>query len=81
MKTKTEQAINLFNSGNLAGALKLFKNFKFGFTKEEIRILQIAYETLTGNSAFYKQIQLDTDTIVCQAIQIITSKYKTLKTA
>ena len=81
METKTTQAINLFNSGNVAGALKIFKSFKIGFTKDETRILQIAHETLTGNSSFYKQIQLDTDTIVSEAIQIITSKYKTLKTA
>lgn len=75
MDTKTSQAVSLFNSGNIAGALKLFSGFKIGFTKEEKRTLQIAHESLTGHEGFYKSIQVDTDTIKAEAIQIIKSKY------
>lgn len=75
METKTTQAVALFTSGNISGALKIFRTFKIGFTKEERRLLQIAQESLTGKEDFYKSLQLDTDTIKSQAIQLIKQKY------
>jgi hypothetical protein len=75
METKTAQAISLFNSGNMVGALKLFSGFRIGFSKEEQRTLQIAYESHIGKEEFYKSIAVDTDTIKAQAISIIKIKY------
>lgn len=75
MQTKTTQAVALFTSGNLAGALKIFSTFRIGFSKDEQRKLQIAHESLTGKDSFYKSIQVDTDTIKVEAIQLIKSKY------
>ena len=48
MRTKTEKAINLFESGCLKEALSIFRTFRIGFTKEERRTLQIASESLAG---------------------------------
>ena len=76
METKTSQALTHFNSGNMAGALKLFSGFRIGFTREEQRTIQIAYESHTGKEEFYKSIAVDTDIIKAQAITIIKNKYK-----
>ena len=35
MRTKTEKAINLFESGCLKEALSIFRTFRIGFTKED----------------------------------------------
>lgn len=75
MKTKTEKAVKLFQSGCLKEALAIFRTFRIGFTKEERRTLQIASESLTGNNRFYKQIGIDTDSMIMKSKEIITEKY------
>lgn len=75
MRTKTEKAVNLFQSGCLKEALAIFRTFRIGFTKEERRILQIASESITGNSGFYRQIGIDTDSMIMKSKEIITEKY------
>ena len=72
MRTKTEKAINLFESGCLKEALSIFR---IGFTKEERRTLQIASESLTGNGNFYQQLGIDTDYMISKSVEIITEKY------
>lgn len=75
MKTKTEKAVKLFQSGCLKEALAIFRTFRIGFTKEERRTLQIASESITGNSSFYKQIGIDTDSMIMKSKEIIIEKY------
>lgn len=75
MKTKTEKAISLFKSGCLKEALAIFRTFRIGFTKEERRTLQIAYESLTGNDDFYKQLGIDTSDEIDKSRTILCSKY------
>lgn len=74
MRTKTEKAINLFESGCLKEAF-IFRTFRIGFTKEERRTLQIASESLTGNGNFYQQLGIDTDYMISKSVEIITEKY------
>ena len=71
METKTAKAKNLLVSGNIVGAMKIVKTFKIGITGEERRTIQIAYETMTGNEKFYRQLQLNTEQIKEQAILTI----------
>lgn len=75
MRTKTEKAVKLFQSGCLKEALAIFRTFRIGFTKEERRTLQIASESLTGNSGFYQQIGIDTDSMIMKSKEIIIEKY------
>lgn len=75
MKTKTEKAVKLFQSGCLKEALAIFRTFRIGFSKEERRTLQIASESLTGNSGFYHQLGIDTDSMIMKSKEIITEKY------
>lgn len=75
MRTKTEKAINLFESGCLKEALSIFCTFRIGFTKEERRTLQIASESLAGNASFYQQLGIDTNKEIERSKSIIASKY------
>lgn len=75
MRTKTEKAINLFQSGCLKEALSIFRTFRIGFTKEERRTLQIASESLAGNASFYQQLGIDTNKEIERSKSIIASKY------
>lgn len=75
METKTSQAINLFSNGYVTRALRIFKTFKIGFTKEEKEKIEIAYECMTGRESFYLSLQVDTSNIKEQAIQLIKEKY------
>jgi hypothetical protein len=79
MQTKTSKAISQFRSGRLKEALAIFCTFRIGFTKEERRTLQIANESLSGNSSFYRQLGIDTDKEIEKSKSIITSKYLKMK--
>lgn len=79
MQTKTSKAISQFRSGRLKEALAIFCTFRIGFTKEERRTLQIASESLSGNSLFYRQLGIDTDKAIEKSKSIITSKYLKMK--
>lgn len=75
MKTKTNKAISLLQCGDLKAALAISSTFRIGFTKEERRTLKIAYECLSGNSGFYQQIGIDTNSEIEKSKSILLSKY------
>lgn len=75
MESKTSQAVAHFTSGNVTVALGIFKTFRIGFSAEERRTIQIAHESMTGKESFYRSLQIDTDAIKTQALQLIKSKY------
>lgn len=75
METKTEKAIRLYSNGLIVEAMRIFKTFKIGFSRSEIRTLEIAYESKTGNSSFYESIGIDTDAVWNDANSLIRSKY------
>jgi hypothetical protein len=72
---KAEKARRLFAAGDLKGALGIYKNFPFGFTKDEKRAIEIAYESLIGRDSFYKRIGIDTAAMIAQSQEIISIKY------
>ena len=58
-KTKTEQAKELYLSGQKDKALKVVKTFKKGLTKEEKRLVEIACECQEErNLAFFKRLNV-----------------------
>lgn len=75
METKTSRAISLLRSEHLKEALSIFRTFRIGFTKDERRTLQIASESLSGNSLFYQQLGIDTDKEIEKSKSILASKY------
>ena len=75
METKTSKAISILQSGCLKEALAIFSTFRVGFTSEERRTLKIAYECLTGNARFYRQLGIDTRLEIEKSKSILLAKY------
>ena len=75
METKTSKAISLLRSGYLKEALAIFSTFRVGFTKEERRTLKIAYECLSGNAGFYRQLGVDTNAEIEKSRILLSRKY------
>ena len=73
--SKTNQALDLFKSGKMTKALSLFKTFKIGFSNEEQRTVQIAYEALTGKATFYEGLGINTAQTIEEATALIKTKY------
>lgn len=75
MSTKTERALLMFREGDFRGAFSIFSTFRMGFTREEVRTLQIASESLGGYAEFYQSLGVDTNVEVSKAKEIIRTKY------
>ena len=69
--TKTEQAINLWEEGKKKEALRIFKSFRIGITRDDRCSLSIAYECLSGKEDFYSQLGKDISAIKLQAAEIV----------
>ena len=74
MKTKTEKAIELYQSGNFTKALAIFKTFRLNLTKEERDTLITTHEFLNGSEAFYTQMGYNIEELEKQSKQIIENK-------
>lgn len=71
IETKTLKATRLFRSGQVKEALKIVKGFRIGYSPQERRTLEIAYECLSGNRGFYESIGHDAEAVISQAQEII----------
>lgn len=74
-ETKTQQAVSLLKFGNVKGALRIFKTFHIGFSKEEKRLIEIASDCLCGMSDFYSSLGIDCQKIIDNAVNVVRSKY------
>lgn len=72
---KTEEAKALLKAGKFKEALSIIKTFRFGFTKEEKRSIEIAYECLSGHGQFYSSIGIDTNEEIEKVSLLLTHKY------
>lgn len=75
METKTSQAIALFNAKKFREAFRIFKTFRGKFSKEEKRVIEIAYECMTGKAAFYSMLGINAEDTVREAVATIKSVY------
>ncbi len=73
--SKTAQAVQKLKDGDLKGALSIFSTFKYDFTKDERRIMRIAYETLCGHGTFYQSLGIDASQMIVDATAILYNKY------
>ena len=74
--SKTEKALKLISSGDWKSGLQLIRKFRIGFTKEEMRIVEIASDVLNGHENFYLCLKIDTQKVVLDCKKIISEKYK-----
>ena len=75
METKTQKAVKLISSGDWKSGLQLIRTFRIGFTKEEMRTVEIASDVLNGHESFYRGLKIDTKKAVADCKKIITKKY------
>lgn len=75
METKTQIAIALLRAGDIKEALKIFKTFRLGWSKEEKRTIDIACECLCGKDTFYSSIGIDCRHAVNEAVAVVSAKY------
>lgn len=73
--SKAQQIKNHLAGGDELEALKVAKGFFYGFTKEEKRSIDIAFEANTGKKSFYERLGVDVNTEYAKAIQILKSKF------
>lgn len=75
METKTAKAIALLNAKKLRDAFRIFKTFRGRFTPEEKRVIEIAYECMTGKAAFYSMLGINAEEMIKEAVITIKSVY------
>ena len=73
--SKTAQGVQKLKDGDLKGALSIFSTFKYDFTRDERRIMRIAYESLCGHDAFYQSLGIDASQMIADAAAILYDKY------
>lgn len=71
METKTQKFKRLFKEQKYKEALRVIKSFKKGFTTDELRCLNIAWECISGNESFYHKLGIDVDKIKYDAYNIM----------
>ena len=77
--TKTEIAIRLISEDNWKSALSIIRLFRFGFTRNQKRLIEIASDVLNGHVKFYKDLGMDTDKAVEECKTLLLEKYKVSK--
>lgn len=73
--SKTTQVILYLKDGDLRSALSILKTFRYDFTREERRTIQIAYESLTGKAKFYESLGINTQLEIEKAQKLANTKY------
>ena len=73
--SKTARGVQYLKEGNWRGALSIFSTFRYDFSKEERRIIQIAHECRTGHEHFYQGLGIDTCSIIAKAKEILKRRY------
>lgn len=74
-KTKVDKVKSLLAAGAFQKALTIVKTFRIGFSKEEKRSIEIAYESLNGHERFYRALGIDTDREIERTRQLLADKY------
>ena len=73
--TKTEKVVCLLRAGEWARAMNIAKTFRIGFTKSEVRTMEIASDTLNGNGRFYQDLGIDVADQVSKCKELLKQRY------
>ena len=74
-RTKVDKVKALLAAGAFQKALTIVKTFRIGFTNDEKRSIELAYESLLGRDKFYQSIGIDTNKEIEKARQLLSDKY------
>ena len=73
--SKTTQALFLYREGRFKEAFAIFKTFKLTFNREQLRLIEIAHESLSGHAPFYEAIGISTFEIINNTHELIKKTY------
>lgn len=73
-QTKTDKALAAFKAGDVKQAFRLMFRFH-GFSHEDKRTIQIAYECMAGKREFYSSLGIDTEDIINKAVACVSARY------
>lgn len=73
--TKTQIALAAMRNGDTAKCFSILKTFRFGFTKDEKRTLEMASDIAHGLGRIYLQLGYNTGEITAKARIIVKNKY------
>ena len=73
--TKTEQVVAYVRAGEWSKAMNIAKTFRLGFTKDEIRTIEIASDTLNGNGRLYRDLGIDVAAEVFKCKALLKARY------
>lgn len=76
---KTVLAMQHPKDGDFNRALAIFSTFRYGFSPDERRTLQIAHESLSGHENFYRSIGINTEEYISKAKLLLISEYLKIK--
>lgn len=74
-RTKVDKVKSLLAKGAFQKALAIVRTFRIGFTKDEKRSIEIAYDSFLGRDKFYQSIGIDTNKEIEKARQLLSDKY------
>lgn len=74
-RSKVDKVKSLLAVGAFQKALTIVKTFRLGFSREEKRSIQIAYESLSGHEQFYRSLGIDVDKVIEETRQLLADKY------
>ena len=77
-QTKTQKVRALLSQGDFGSALAIACRFRYGFTKDELRTLTIAHESMLGMSTLYEQLGIDVIREIDKSKAILQKKYTDL---
>ena len=73
--TKTEKVKQLLSQGQWKPALSILRQFRFEFTREQKRLIQISADVLNGHGKFYESLGIDTACTLNMCKELLTAKY------
>lgn len=71
METKRNEAKSFIAKGDNKRALRIAKTLDATYSKDECRILEIAYECLTGKDSFYRQLGINVEENKAKAFELL----------
>ena len=67
--SKTQTAHTLLAKGEVKEALRIFKGFRLGLTKEQSDAIKLGYEC-TIYPEFYRQLKVDVEAAIAKAVSV-----------
>ena len=74
-RTKVDKVKSLLAKGAFQKALAIVRTFRVGFTKDEKRSIEIAYDSFLGRDKFNQSIGIDTNKEIEKSRQLLSDKY------